>query len=66
MRNGEFESLTSTCVKKSMVYKKVNEEDAWKVVIAKELIDINCGETPVPVGFSPQEAREILDYVCIH
>ena len=63
VRNGEFESLSSTCVKKSMVYKKVNEEDAWKVVIAKELIDINCGEAPVPVGFSSQETREILDYV---
>ena len=63
---GEFESLSSTYVKRSMTYKAVNDEDTWKVELAKELIDICNGEAPIPVGFSLLEVRHILDYVCTY
>ena len=62
----EISSLSPSCVKESMVYRPVIEEDAWKVSIAKELVAIINGESPTVAGFTPTEAKEMLDYVCVY
>ena len=44
-------------------YYKVEENDDWKVKIAKELIEIRSGDLEVP-GMEVEELKEILEFIC--
>ena len=43
-------------------YKEVPEEDRWRLSMAKELIEIKCGEKTI--NMSGKDIDDITDYVC--
>ena len=61
----DFTDLSPLRVKQSMVYREVMDKDRWKVSIAKELLDICSGDAATLEGFSPIEAKEMLDFICV-
>ena len=56
--------ISASLVKRKMVYRKVEEENSWKVTLAAELLDMCSEDAPYVQGFSNVEIREMLDYLC--
>ena len=45
-------------------YKEMTKEDAWRIPIIKEAIDIKYGMVNPPEGWSAEELDEVLHFVC--
>ena len=48
---------------KALPYFKLEEKDAWKVPMVKEIIDIKAGQLEVP-GFELKEIEALLHHLC--
>ena len=46
-------------------YFKLNDEEAWKVQLATEIIGAKANIKEIP-GYDNEELETILDYVCTH
>ena len=44
-------------------YFKVKEEDKWRVLMTKEIVEAKASKVEVP-GFEDEELEEILSYIC--
>ena len=45
-------------------YHEILEEDTWRITIIKEAIDIKCGHTSLPEGWTYEEFEEIINFAC--
>ena len=45
-------------------YVKIKDMDMWRVPIIKEAMDIKCGDTNPPEGWTREELEEILQLAC--
>ena len=59
----DLSMLTATCVKKSLKYWPVPNEQRWRVPLCKELNNIVQGSMDLP-GFSVDECHQLLQLVC--
>ena len=57
-------SLSAALVKKKMIYRKIEDDKIWSVNLATELSDMSNEEIPRLQGFSSNEVKEMLDYLC--
>ena len=55
--------LNSNTVKKKMKYHDIPDEEHWRVSSATELIKIRDKKLEV-TGFTQEEIKEMLDYIC--
>ena len=56
--------LTPSLVKRKLRYKPVDQEEAWKVNVTKEIVEA-IKDTEILEDFSKEELRTMLDFVCI-
>ena len=56
--------LTPSLVKRKLRYATVSSEEAWRIQLAKELYNAQNENNLIP-GFSTDEIRSILHYVCV-
>ena len=56
-------TLTPSLVKRHLKYKQLDENELWKVNVAKEMLDAIHGGNMVP-GFSKDELNTVLTFVC--
>ena len=45
-------------------YHEILEEDTWRITLIKEAIDIKCGHTNLPEGWTFEEFEEIINFAC--
>ena len=60
----ESSMLTPSLVKRKLRYKPVDQEEAWKVNVAIEIVEA-IKDTEIIEDFSKDELRTMLDFVCI-
>ena len=59
----EVSDISSGEFKRQASYEEINEEDKWTIHIAEELMATMRKSSEIP-GFSNNEIKDMLDYVC--
>ena len=61
--SGDPSELTASHIKRSMTYSSVPDNEAWRVPLCLELLNLRSEDMLLP-GFSIEEQEDILAYVC--
>ena len=64
MNKASISDLKSSDVKETFQYKAVPDDQAWRIPILKELIEVKAGNTVIE-GFTNEEILEMLEHVCV-
>ena len=62
VKKNNIEDLTPADIEQ-IVYCPVEENDEWKIVFAKELVELQSGSLVLP-NFDTDEIQEMLTYIC--
>ena len=60
----ELSKLSKDVVKRNVKYWYVSEEDEWRNILTKELLDLQNNVLDVE-GFTNKELDSILEYICV-
>ena len=61
----EHSSLTPGLIKKKLVYSVIPEDDEWRTGICCELLKLQENKQVELHGFTQEEIKEMLRYVCV-